>query len=48
MESVIFDDNNVPVFPHLLSHYVIDNDLDKERVDKKAFIPLESIVSCIW
>ena len=35
MKSVIFDENDVPVLPHLLSHYVIDNELDKEKVQKR-------------
>ena len=41
MDSVIFNDNNVPVFPHLLSHYVIDNDVDKERFVKYTVILLK-------
>ena len=43
MENVIFTDDNVPIFPHLLAHYIIDNDLAKVAYIARA-VPLETIL----
>ena len=43
MENVIFTGNNVPVFPHLLAHYINDNDLDKVA-QLARLVPLESLL----